>query len=35
MQQMAITTGIMIAFWIDYGELEMISVSKHAEADIM
>ena len=20
MQQMAITTGIMIAFWIDYGE---------------
>lgn len=26
MQQMAITTGIMIAFWIDYGEHEMISV---------
>jgi hypothetical protein len=25
MQQMAITTGIMIAFWIDYGEPEKLS----------
>lgn len=35
MQQMAITTGIMIAFWIDYGEPDMISVSYHADADIV
>ena len=26
MQQMAITTGIMIAFWIDYGESGMMPV---------
>lgn len=25
MQQMAITTGIMIAFWIDYGESKTMS----------
>lgn len=35
MQQMAITTGIMIAFWIDYGELEMTSHSQHPKADTL
>lgn len=25
MQQMAITTGIMIAFWIDYGKSKIMS----------
>lgn len=35
MQQMAITTGIMIAFWIDYGELEILSAQKRIKTDTM
>jgi hypothetical protein len=29
MQQMAITTGIMIAFWIDYGGFDIVRLSQH------
>lgn len=29
MQQMAITTGIMIAFWIDYGESKLVFSIAH------